>query len=140
MGFVYFDHTGDIGLTVTASSLDELFSNAAHGLTDTITDRHLVEASESVAVDLRASAVDLLFVDWINELVYRFEAEGFLVAQARVTVARRSDHVAVTGLLEGERFEPGRHPIKTLVKAATYHALQVRHVGSEWHARVVLDV
>ena len=140
MGFVYFDHTGDIGLTVTAPSLDELFANAAVALTDTITDRRLVEASESVPVDVRAPAVDLLFVDWLNELVYRFEAEGMLVAQARVTVTRHSDHVAVTGSIEGERVAPDRHPIKVLVKAATYHALEIRRVGSEWHATVVLDV
>ena len=140
MGFTYFSHTGDIGLTITAPSLDELFASAAAGLTDTITDRSLVEAAESIPVDLRASAVDLLLVDWLNELVYRFEAEGFLVAQARVTVARRSDHVAVTGSIEGERVQPDRHPIKVLVKAATYHTLQVRRTGSEWHARIVLDV
>ena len=140
MPFSFFSHTGDIGLILTGQSLDELFADAAVALTETMTDHGLVGASYSTAVELSSSAVDLLLVDWLNDLVFRFDTEGLLVARARVAVAREGSEWALRGSVEGESFDRARHPIKVLVKAATYHALDVNRTAAGWRATVVLDV
>jgi SHS2 domain-containing protein len=140
MPFSFFSHTGDIGLTLSGRSLDQLFADAAVALTDTITDHGLVAARQSVQVALRSRAVDLLLVDWLNDLVFRFDTEGLLVAHARVAVEAEGGEWSVHGAVEGERLDPARHPVKVVVKAATYHALEVGRSGDGWHATVVLDV
>jgi protein archease len=140
VAYVFFDHTGDVGVTVRAPSLDNLFAGAALALTDTMTDRRLVGAAHSSPVELRASGVDLLLVEWLNELIYRFDTGGWLVAGARIEVVESGGQWMVRGAVDGETLDPGRHPIRTLVKAATYHALSVTFVGGEWEATVVLDV
>jgi len=138
--FSFFSHTGDIGLTLTARSLDELFADAAVALTETMTDHGLVAIRQSTAVELRSAAVDLLLVDWLNDLVFRFDTEGLLVARARVAVVREGGEWTVRGSVEGECLDPARHPIKVLVKAATYHALEASRAADGWRATVVLDV
>lgn len=140
MSYSFFSHTGDVGLRVRARSLDDLFADAAIALTDTVTDHRLVAATRSADVRLRSTAIDLLLIDWLNELVYRLEIDGLLVARVQVRVTAAAGEWTLRGSVDGDRLDPARHPIKTLVKAATYHALEVRQAGSEWHATVVLDV
>jgi SHS2 domain-containing protein len=105
-----------------------------------ITDHSLVVASRSTSVELSATAVDLLLVDWLNDLIYRFETAELLVARVNVSVMEHAGAWTVRGSARGERLDPARHPIRTAVKAATYHALEVVRSGEEWRATFVLDV
>jgi SHS2 domain-containing protein len=89
---------------------------------------------------LDASALDLLLVDWLSEVLYRFETRAFLVARAHVdlTCAEGAHHLRAS--IEGEPFEAGRHAIKVLVKAVTYHALDIRQDADGWTATVIFDI
>ena len=159
MSFTFFDHTGDIGVRLAGRTLDDLFESAAAAFTETITDPARVEPRRQVPVTLEPAPPDLLLVDWLSEILYRFEVEQFLVARVEVHVdgpklgANRSDAVpandapaassavlSLQAVLSGETFEASRHAIKVLVKAITYHALEVRHDADGWHATLVFDV
>ena len=140
MAYSFFSHTGDIGVTLSAESLDALFADAALALTDTLSDHRLIAVTRSTAVELHAAAVDLLLIDWINELIYRLETDGLIAARACVAITGGGDDWTLAGTVEGDTLNTVRHPVKTLVKAATYHALEVSRTGGEWHATVVLDV
>jgi SHS2 domain-containing protein len=138
--YAFFDHTGDVGVVVRARTLALAFADAASALTDTMTDRRLVAATRSAAVELASAAVDLLLVDWLNDLVYRFETDSLLVAGADISVSEEDGQWRLKGTVSGESLDPARHSICTLVKAATYHALDVSRDGDEWQMRFVLDV
>jgi SHS2 domain-containing protein len=140
VAFSFFDHTGDVGVRVRARSLGLLFADAAFALTDVVTDRRLVTQAQSVPVELSSTAVDLLLVDWLNDLIYRFDADSFVVACVEVSVRGEGSEWTLRGKITGERLDPARHRVKTLVKAATYHALGVSRAGDEWQATFVLDV
>ncbi len=146
MPFSFFDHTGDIGVRLTGCTLDDLFADAAAAFTEAIADRSCIEARTAVTLALESSAIDLLLVDWLSEILYRFEVEQFLVHTARVHVTRDADdrgRASAAGLhatLVGERFDADRHAIKLLVKAVTYHALEVRENADGWHATVIFDI
>ncbi len=155
MSFSFFDHTGDIGVRLSGRTLDELFESAAAAFVDSITDPARVEPRRSIGVDLRAAALDLLLVDFLGEILYRFEVEQFVVAAAQVQVERvgtlsevrppASDVEPeptwrVHATLTGEPFDRERHGIKVLIKAVTYHALEVTEDAGGWHATVVFDI
>ena len=72
------EHTADVGLEVEAASLDALFADAAAGLCDTITDRARVEPRRHRVTRLAAPALDLLLVEWLDELLFRLDAHGEL--------------------------------------------------------------
>ncbi len=147
MAFSFFDHTGDIGVRLSGRTPDDLFQSAADALTDTITDRARIESRRAIGFALESSAVDLLLVDFLAEILYRFEVDRFLVARSDVHLDRprtAPDNPSAAwrlhATLHGEGFDAARHPIKVLVKAVTYHALEVASDAAGWHATLVFDI
>ncbi|MBI2918417.1 MAG: archease [Chloroflexi bacterium] len=130
------EHTADIGLVAYGRDLGECFSNAAWGLFSCITDLRRVRPEEVREVRVEAGDTEALLVDWLNELLFLFDSEGFL--------GRRFDVVEIgDGRLRarvwGERLDPERHRTRIAVKATTYHQLQVVQRDG-WRARVIFDV
>ena len=140
MPFAFFDHTGDIGLRLSAPTLEGLFATAADGLFATLTNPDEIEVRQDGPVQLTAGDVDLLLVDWLSELLFRFERDSFLVRAATVVVRRDGGRCHLDGTIAGEPFDAARHHIKVLVKAVTYHGLRVTPTADGWAAEVILDV
>ena len=138
--FQFFDHTGDIGVDIDAADPGALFADAARAFSETITDREALAADELIEVSLSADAIDLLLVDWLSELVYRFDADGWLSRDVEVEVSGAADQWTLRARLSGDRLDPERHEVRVLVKAVTYHALEVVQIGPRWHARVIFDI
>lgn len=136
----FFDHTGDLGIHLYAESLDQLFEAAAAAVTGSICDVSLVEIRQEASVVLAGPSVDLLFVDWLDELLYRFETQGLLVKSSSVTITRPPDGYRLIATVSGDQYDHGRHRMKTLIKAVTYHRLSVIETADGWQATVVLDV
>ena len=134
-----FDHTADLGLRISAASLDDLFKTAAEGLFDVITaDRSTIELREAEAVELRADSLEALLVDWLNELIFRVEVRHRFYARFDVKVA--DDGRSLSGTIIGEPIDPDRHALDHEVKAATHHGLFVRPEGDGWLAEVIVDI
>jgi SHS2 domain-containing protein len=136
----FIDHTADVAAELSGRSLDELFRSAAQALTDTVTDRFGVQAVDSERISLEAASIEDLLVDWLNELLYRFEIQNLLAADADVSLRTERDRWHLDAIVRGEAFDPARHPSRVLVKSATYHSLEVIERGGEWHARIVFDI
>ena len=140
MGRAFFDHTGDVGVRLDAPSLEGLFVEAARAFTETLTDPAAVSARATERVALAASGLDDLLVDWLDELLYRFEVHDLLVADAGISVAQTPSGWSLEGELHGEPFDAARHLIKVLVKGITYHQLNVRRDGTGWATSLVFDI
>jgi SHS2 domain-containing protein len=140
MGYAFIDHTADVAADLTGSTPGELFRAAAHALTDTITELGAVQPAVTQSVTLDAGSLEDLLVDWLNELLYRFEVQNLLVCDASVTPRQHDGRWYLEGTVAGETFDPMRHPSRVLVKSATYHGLNVIQEHGAWKARIVLDI
>jgi SHS2 domain-containing protein len=143
MGYRFIDHTADVAADLTGETLEELFLSAAEALTDTMTELSGVGSSVKQSVTLEAGTVEDLLVDWLNELLYRFEVRNMLVATASLAIegdAARDSGWHLEATTSGELFDPERHPSRVLVKSATYHGLHVVREGATWTARIVFDI
>lgn len=136
-GFQLLEHTADVGVVATGDTLADALAWAAKGMFSIIADLDTVEPRESLEVMVTSTDPDALVVDWLNELLYRYEAEGFLPKEVQVWVSEAG--TSLRGLCLGEAVDPGRHLLRTIVKAATYHDLRVEHDG-RWRVQVILDV
>jgi SHS2 domain-containing protein len=132
-----FDHTGDLGVEVFGDSLPALFRHAGEALVNIITDADTIRIRESKAITVQAEGLEQLMVRWLNELLFLFESEGLLFKRF-VVDAVDSDHLAVTA--HGEFYDMDRHPIKTTVKGATYHQLEVVQEADRWRAAIIFDL
>jgi SHS2 domain-containing protein len=130
-------HTADLGWRLRGDTLEELFENAAAALVATMVDRRTIRRTETREVTLESGDRESLLVDWLNHLLYLFDVDGFL---GRDFLVESLTPRRLRARVLGERFDPGRHPEKTAVKAATYHHLEIVREDGTWRATVILDL
>lgn len=136
-GYDYFDVAADVGVSAWGPTLAEAFAQAALGVFALIVEPERVEPRESREVRAQGDSPTALLVNWLNECLLVHDIEGFVVS--RIEFAVFAD-TRVHALLWGEALDPRRHPLGTVVKAATFHGLEIREADGRWQIRVVLDV
>lgn len=139
-GYRFVDHTADVGADLEAATLGGLYAEALAAFTDTLTVRERVEAREERRFELEAAEREALLVDWLDELLYLWEVEGWLFRDAEVEVEEAEGRVRLAARARGERYDPERHPSKVLIKGITWHGLTVEPAGQGWHGRVIFDI
>lgn len=135
--FEFIDHTADLGFVVYGEDLKRLFENAGEAFFSVITDLEKVKRIIERKIEIKGESLERLMVDWLNELLYLHEVENLLFSQFEV------ESVGQEGLkarVKGEPLEEERHPIKTGVKAVTYHQIHVAQEEGVWRAQVILDL
>lgn len=133
----HFEHRADMGVAGFGASPAEAFEQAALALTAIICDPARVRPELAVAIDCEEPDLELLFVDWLNALVYEMAVRHLLFSRFRV----RLEGPRLRGEAWGEPLDRERHEPAVEVKGATYTALAVRQADDgTWSARCVVDV
>ncbi len=141
MPYQFLDHTADVAVELRASSRNALFAEALAAFVDTVTDPGTVAAEEGLGLEVEAEDLESLMVEWLGELVYRFDVDGLLFREAEVRVEDCGEGLRLTAEALGERFDEKRHPLKVHVKAVTWHGLVVREEeDGSWFGHVVFDI
>ena len=127
-------HTADVRLRVTASSLEELFADALRGLMAVMGARpvgaHSVrpETIELDSVDLTA-----LLVDFLNEALVRAVVSRRAFTGASFASLGETHLSATLTSVPAASFDEE-------VKAVTYHEAEVKRSGEGWTTMLVLDI
>lgn len=120
--FQLIEHTADTGLIAYGKALPEAFANAAYGMFSIITDLRKVRQVEARNVEVKEADAESLLFEWLNSLLYFFDAEMLLLKRFDII---EFDGRKLRARCYGEKYAPSRHEIKTGVKSATYHMLEV---------------
>jgi len=133
----HFEHGADIGIWGRGTTLEEAYTQAALALTAVIVDPTEVAADTMIELDCEAPDDELLFVDWLNALIYEMASRHMLFSRFEVHIAGTQLHA----LVWGEPINPQKHQPTVEVKGATYTALKV-YLDEDgiWHARTVVDI
>jgi len=132
----HFAHDADIGVRGFGATPEEAFEQAAIALTTVVTAAR-VEPLRSVAIRCEAPDLELLFVDWLNVIIYEMAVRSMLFARFDV----RIEGTALSATLWGEAVDMARHAPACEPKGATYTALRVaRDADGRWSAGCVVDV
>lgn len=135
--FRVLEHTADVGFEAFGATRAEVFRNAGRALMSLIVDLESILPRDSVSIEAEASEPAGLLVNWLSEILYLQDTEGWLFAD--FDVVNLTD-CSLSASARGERFERGRHEIKLLVKAITYHQLLLEKACGGWRAQVYVDV
>jgi len=132
----HFPHEADVGVRGFGRSAAEAFEQGALALTAVITAAP-IEAKVSVEVSCQAPDLELLFVEWLNAIIYEMAVRKMLFAGFAV----RIEDTRLNGTLWGEPVDVARHAPACEPKGATYTALKVAADGDgTWSAACVVDV
>jgi protein archease len=135
--FRVLEHTADVGFEATGATREEVFVNAARALQDLSVDLNSIVSREEVAVAVEGENPSELLVNWLSQILYLFDAEGWVFRDFGL---RRLEDRALDAVARGEKFDRARHPVKLQVKAITYHQLKLEHTPHGWRAQVYVDI
>lgn len=137
--FEVFEHTADVGLRIEAKSLEELFVAAARGVFSLVVENpEAIEPSQTVRIEIESEDLVGLFVDWLRELIYRFETEHLLLGEFRIELS--NDRRRLRADCRGEGADWSRHLPDNELKAVTYHGLKFEQTPDGWEAEVIFDI
>lgn len=134
--FEITDHTADVGIIAHGVDMKQAFANAATGLFSLITDLDIVKETLYRDIEVTATDKESLLVEWLNELIYRFDTENIIFKRFDIT---ELNDTRLKGKSYGEKVDNSRHELKTGVKAATYHLLKVDK-DDGFKVQVILDI
>ena len=135
--FDIINHSADAGIIAYGEDIKQLFSNASLALFSLITDVQDIKEKLSHQVEVNSDNRDDLLVEWLNELIYLFDADYLLFNRFEF---ESLDDNQLKANCYGEKFDPARHRIKIGVKAATYHMLKIAKDSKGYKAQVIFDI
>ena len=135
--FRTLEHTADVGFEAFGRSREEVFANAARALMNIIVDLESIEPCEAVPLQISGPDPESVLVNWLSELLYLYDAEGWLFRDFEIQRLQRD---SLTAVARGEKFLRTRHQAKLLVKAITYHQLALEETPQGWRAQVYVDI
>lgn len=132
----HFPHDADVGVRGFGATPAEAFEQAALALTAVVTHAE-VRPLAAVEVSCEAPDLELLFVEWLNTIIYEMAVRKTLFGRFAVSI----DDSRLYATLWGESVDVARHAPACEPKGATYTALRVaQESDGRWSAGCVVDV
>ncbi|XP_055696807.1 protein archease-like isoform X1 [Phlebotomus papatasi] len=140
--YEYLDHTADVQLHAWGSSLKEAFEQCGIAMNGYMTDLETVNVDKCFKIEAQGDDLEGLLFRFLDELLFLFCAEPFLIARKVEITKFDLDTFSVECLCYGEPFDLQRHPQGTEVKAITYSAMQINQdsVKNYYEVFVIIDI
>jgi SHS2 domain-containing protein len=135
--FEILEHPSDLGIEAHGATMAEAFRNAAHGLMSVIAGSSKIESNEERVISLVALDCENLLVRWLTEILFLYDAEKFLTADAKFDML---NNISLKATVLGQKYDPLNHELTLDIKAITYHKLMVEKLDDIWTARVFVDI
>jgi SHS2 domain-containing protein len=131
----------DIAFRVRGGSLGELFSAGGRALASIMLQNSgEIRPEISVSFECTASDLELLYFDFLSELIFHKDAERLILLPARVDIEEIAGEYRLACGARGEKIDRTRHHFIVDIKAITLHHLSVLKENDTWTATVVVDV
>lgn len=113
------------------------FEHAAMAMFAIMVDLTTVQPVEPVEISCQQPDLELLFVDWLNGLLYQADVRRMVFCRFKVDIV--GDRL--NGTAWGQPIDPTKHVLLVEVKAATLASLAVRQDKQGiWIAQCIVDV
>jgi len=131
------NHTADLGLRVFGDTREDLFANAAAAMFAQIADLEQVRPHIRRSLKVEAPNREELLVRFLSELLYLFTSGELLPGKFKI---QRMDDQHIEAEVWGKKFSSSLPPLKTEIKAVTYHNLKIDHDKTGWRSEIIFDV
>ena len=132
-----FEHTADVGLNISGSTLPELFVHAAEGMESLMVPPEQVHALVSREIAVEGHDLVSLLIAWLNELIFLFDTEYLLFCEFEIETLTETH---LKGRASGEPYDAQRHALSSAIKAVTWHEAAVEPTDNGYKARIIFDI
>jgi len=144
--FEIIDHPSDIGISLKAESLEEVFEYSAWGMFSIMCDIEKVKPAVKRIIRINEKGKirqEDLLVSWLEKLLYIYEVKKMLFCRFNINRLETESRKAVLDAeIFGEKIDVSKHELLVSIKAPTYHMLQLFKDSStgDWNCQVIFDV
>lgn len=133
-GVTPLEHTADVGLEIEAGGPKAIFRLAALGMVALLHDALPGESVEVRRLELDAPDLPTLLREWLREILFWHETEGFVPSRAQLG---RLEATGLEAIVHGS--VPDHEPVRE-IKGVTLHGLTAEERDRGWYARMIFDV
>lgn len=133
--FEFLEHTADVKFRIYGKNLNEIFSNCASAISHILSRGNKVKKKITYKSYISGEDKESLLYSFIDEMLYLFDAEHFIVSSAKVKINAYGAEI----LFYGDNSL--KYKDLDSIKAATYAEMYIREIKKgKWEAQVVVDV
>jgi tRNA nucleotidyltransferase (CCA-adding enzyme) len=136
-GWALFAHDADVGVRGSGPTREAAFEQGAIALMHAMGAGADVAPQRVVSIACEAPNDEVLFVDWLNALIFEMATRSMLFSRFRVAI----EEGRLRAEAWGEPIDRARHEVAVEAKGATFTALKVGpQADGSWVAQCVVDV
>lgn len=136
MPFELRDHTADVAVEATGTSIGAVFAAVAEGMTAAMADE-IPDTGERFDLSITAENREALLFDYLDRLIYERDVREVLPADHEAVVERAGEEWTVQASARGV---PLADVVARDLKAVTYSEMDLSERDGGWHSYVVFDV
>lgn len=139
--FRFLQHTADAKFEAYGNTIEEAFSNSALAMFTVMIEPDKVRPKIERDVKVQAKDEKALLYNWLEELLFLLDSEGFLLSKVRkirITAKKGKDFMleaSVAGDLAANGYKTHGD-----VKAVTYNEMEIRKESNKYTLQVVVDI
>jgi len=134
--YKFLKHTADIKFQAFGKNLEELFENSVLAVSEILSKGKKVKSSKIKKVTIEGGNNENFLYNLLEEIIYLFDAEEFIVAKAKI----KFNEIARSMKVEFYGDDSKKYKGLEDIKAVTYNEMFVKQEKSKWAAQVILDV
>ncbi len=134
MKYKFLPHTADVKFKAFGKTLNQAFENAALAFSETIAKGDKIKNTKTKEIEVQGQDKENLFYNFLEELIYLFDAENFVTKNAKVSIKENKLKAKLQGD-DAKNYKNLDH-----VKAMTYAEMKIKKTTHGWEVQAVLDV
>jgi len=135
----FLQHTADAKFQAFGDTLEEAFINAALAVCSLMWDIDKIEIRVTQDVIVKAKDMKQLLVNCLEEILYLFDAKGFLLASVKdLNIEQAEGNYRLSACFQGDYFLE-KYKVYGGIKAITYNEMKIEK-NNHFLVQVVVDV
>ncbi len=134
----FLEHTADIKFMVWGKTPEKIFENSALALCEFISKGQAIKDKVKKKFSVTGKDYEELLYNFIDGIIYLFDAENFISANARVKIRENKGRMELEAFVYGDK--TGNYENLDHIKSATYSEMYVEKIPGGWEAQAVVDV
>lgn len=127
----------DYEFEAEADSREELFKICAIATFEAMTDVSKVKPERTIEFEATGETDEELLYAFLAELIYIKDVQRIFLSEFKITIEEK---FKLKCEASGEIINPGKHELRTDVKAVTYHRLEFKETDKGYSAHAILDL
>jgi len=137
--FKFLPHVADVYIQASGKTLEQAFADCALGLEQTMVEIKDIKPEIEKKFEIESEDEKSLLFDFLSQFLVFHDVENLIFSEVKVESIKKNEKFKLKAVAKGEVFDSKKHRQNTLVKAITYHEMEIKK-DKEFIIKVLIDI